>query len=278
MKRHCLALLFWLGFFQLTHGQTNNPTHEGKTVKEWFRVYVNGAGTRPPANFHSVRNGEFFLLPTMKLEADPAWSAFQNFGANAVPFLTQKLSVRTNETAQIQLERRQAVELLHRLGPCARASGPALLALLPAATEQLNEEICGAVHAVHTDAQLITQFLLHSPSTQGAAQFIGFAERLGWSGAEVAQRLGATLTSTNRELAQAAMTLLQNAGVGAAPAVDQIVAALQSKDQELRYLAVRCLAGPLTNAPAARQALRGVAEDANPMVRNVARRTLGLGP
>ena len=274
MKLRRLSLCLWLGFCLGVSGQTNNPTHEGTTIEEWFRVYVSGAGSRVPANQHSVRNGEFFLLPTMKLEADPAWSAFHAFGARAVPVLIQKLSVRTNEPAQAQLERRQAVELLHRLGPCAPAAGPALLALLPAATDQLNEEICGAAHAVHTDGQLINKFLLNTATTLPETEFILFAQRLGWSGTEVAARLGTTLTSTNREVAQAAMTLLENAGADAVPAVERIVTALRSQDQELRYLAARCLAGSLTNTPAARSALQSVLDDPNSMVQSVARRAL----
>lgn len=274
MKPFCFGLLLWLGFCLGAPGQASSPTHEGKSVEEWFQVYVSGAGTRVPANAHSVRNGEFFLLPTMKLEADPALAAFQTFGTNAVPFLIQKLSVRTNESAHVQLERRQAVELLHRLGGRGAAAGPALLALLPAATDQLNEEICGAAHAVHADGQFINRFLLDTATALPETEFIRFAQRLGWSGAEMAQRLGTMLTSTNRELAQAAMTLLENAGAGAAPAVEQIAAALRNQDQELRYLAARCLAGSLTNTPAARLALRSVLDDPNSMVQSVARRAL----
>lgn len=274
MKLSRLCLFLWLGLCLGVVGQTNNLTHEGKSVEEWFRVYVSGAGTRVPANQHSVRNGEFFILPTMKLEADPAWSAFQAFGENAVPFLIQRLRVSAKESEPAKLERRQAVELLHRLGPCARAAGSALLALLPAATEDLNEEICGAAHAVHTDTRLINEFLLGPGKSWSDAQFLRFTRRLGWSSTAVAQRLGGMLNATDRELAREAMGQLETAGAGANAAVDQIAAALRSSDQELRYVAARCLATSLTNTPAARKALQSVLDDSNGMVRSVARRAV----
>lgn len=274
MKLRHLSQLLWLCVGLRVSGQTSSPTHEGKNVEHWFQAYVAGAGTRVSPNAYSARNGEFLLLPTMKTEAEPVWPAFQTLGEKAVPFLIQRLQVNPSETEQTRLERREAVELLHRLGECACPAGSALLALLPAATDEQCNEICAAAHAVHTDPKLIDQFLLGPDNRRPDSELVQFARRLGWSGAEVARRLGAILDSKDRELAREALGLLEAAGVGAIPTVDQIAAALRSSDQEMRYLAARCLAGPLATTPVANQALQSVLDDSNLMVRKVARRTL----
>ena len=70
------------------------------------------------------------------------------------------------------------------------------------------------------------------------------------------------------------MTLLERAGPGSTPALEQITAALKDPDSEVRYLASRSLESIGTNSSHVVAALRTCLQDESVMVRNVASRTL----
>src|SRR5262245_29545239 len=74
-----------------SHSQPCEQTaHSGKTVGEWFQMYVAGAGTRvSPAT--PARNGEFIRLTPDDGKPDPAWQAFDALGERAVPCLVLHL-------------------------------------------------------------------------------------------------------------------------------------------------------------------------------------------
>ena len=103
---------------------------------------------------------------------------------------------------------------------------------------------------------------------------IEIAESTGWEGEEMVHLLGTILQSPDPALRRSAITLLERAGPGARPALEQITAALKDSDQEVRYLASRSLESIATNSPQVVTALRTCLQDENVMVRNVATRTL----
>lgn len=289
-----LALaLFSSAAFSFGQG-SGEPTHQGKTVEDWFQAYVAGADTRTSPTSPSARNGEF-MRPSMEGgKTDPAWQAFEALGEKAVPCLVLHLHAGSRtpgggpavaQSSQIarpelpdperkRLERDQALELIHRLGPRAHATAPALLALLPDSEEAEAEAVCAALQHIRADQPAINQFLLKLGKRGRDTDALRFARRLGWNGPEVARLLGGLSLSSNQEICHGALTLLEAAGQGARPAANQIVEVLKNPDQEIRYLAARSLAQLASNTPVALQALQTLADDRSEMVRNVARRAL----
>ena len=173
-----------------------------------------------------------------------------------------------------QLERREAIELIHRLGMRAHAAAAALLALLPESDEAEAEEICAALQSTRAEPAAINQFLLDLGKRHRDADVLKFAQRLSWNGPEVARLLGELSRSSNQEICRSALTLLEAAGQGARPTANQIVEALKNPDQEIRYLAARSLSALATNTPVALKALQKLTDDKSEMVRNVAFRAL----
>lgn len=254
----------------------HNPMHDGKTVEQWFQAYVASRETRIPANASPVRNGEFLPRAAVHAQPDPAWTAFQALGETAIPGLLRYLNASGEPTTSepAQLAQSQAIDLIHRLGPVAHSAAPALLALLGQIEESQVEAVCAAVSSVRPEPQLINQFLLDLGKAQRDADMLHYARRLGWSGPDVARRLGEVLKSWSREDAHGAIALLETAGPEARPATEAIIFALSHRNQEIRYLAARSLARLADNTPAATKALQGVADDANGMVRTVARKAI----
>ena len=294
-----MAVILALALFALaatSFGQrSNEPTHQGKTVEEWFQEYVAGEETRISPTSTSARNGEFMRASPDGGKPDPAWQAFEALGEKAVPCLVARLRSGPHESSsatatakplptarpeipnpkRAQLERREAIDLIHRLGVRARATAPALLALLPESDEAEAEEICAALQNTRAEPAAINQLLLDLGKRHRDADVLKFAQRLGWNGPEVARLLGEMSQSTHQEICHGALALLEAAGQGARPAANQIVEVLKNPDQEIRYLAARSLSALATNTPVAIKALQALADDQNDMVRRVARRALG---
>jgi len=293
-----LPVIFSLGFLlsaAVSLGQgISEVTHQGRTAEEWFQEYVAGAGTRISPTTPAVMNGEFMRRLPDRGKPDPAWDAFVALGEKAVPCLVVHLRsgsrgpiggpTAAKPSAAVQteppirernlLERRQAIEVIHRLGVAAHAAVPALLALLPEAAEAEVEEVCVALRSLHPDPAAINQFLLGLGQLHRDADVLQFARQLGWSGPEVARQLGGMLRSPEPETCRDAITLLEAAGQGARPAADQIVTTLNNPDPEIRYLAARSLSQLATNTPVAIQALQTLTDDPNDLVRSVVRRAL----
>ena len=292
-----LALLLFLPVAAGLAQSFQKAIYHGRTVEQWFQEYVAGAGTRTPPTAPAMRNGEFMPGPPDPGKSDAAWEAFRALGALAVPYLIQHLPLRTSDPKIVrvaktapafqsespdperkQLERRQAIELIHRLGVSARAAAPALLGLLKQAGEPDAEELCAALRSIRAEPGAINEFLLSLGRQDRNAEVLRYARRLGWNGSKVARLLGKLLRASDPELCHGAILLLEAAGPGARPAAEQIVATLENPDQEVRYLAARCLAQVATNTPVAAKALRSLANDGNNMVRKVARQKLGQLP
>ena len=274
--------------------RSNEPSHQGKTVEEWFQEYVAGADTRISPTSLSARNGEFMRATPDGGKPDLAWQAFEALGEKAVPCLvahlrsgpressSETVTTKPSPTARpkipnperARLECREAIELIHRLGVRAHAAAAALLALLAESDEAEAEEICAALQSTRAEPAAINQFLLDLGKRHRDADVLKFAQRLGWNGPEVARLLGELSRSSNQEICRGALTLLEAAGQGARPAANQIVEALKNPDQEIRYLAARSLSTLVTYTPVALKALQTLADDKSEMVRNVARSAL----
>lgn len=297
-KLFCVAVVSGLSLGLLTTASpaphSDEAAHPGKSVEQWFQEYVAGADTRISLTSPSVRNGEFLRPSSNAEKPDPAWQAFKTLGEKAVPCLVSHLrsgsrdlsggptAAQLSTAAQpelpdpgrMRLERRQAIELIYRLGRCARAATPALLALLPNAAEPETDEVCAALRSIGPDRQASNQFLLDFGKSGREGDLLQFTRRLGWSGPEVARLLGELLRSPNSETCRGAITLLDAAGEAARPAASQIIEVLKHPDPEIRYLAARSLSQLTPPTPAALKALQTLAEDRDEMVRTVARRAL----
>lgn len=247
-----------------------NPRHEGKSVEEWFQIYVAGAAERMPANDSGAMNGEFLRSSPGNAKPEPAWLAIQAIGSNAIPSLVRHLSGDAKE-------RTQAIELMYRLGPAAQTAVPALLALLQPAENTEAEEVRAALRNIPAGQSVINEFLLTLAKQNRNAEFLRHARSLGWSGSNVVQQLGGMLSSSDAALHRDAMALLEAAGEQAVPAVEVIIGALRDPDGEVRYLAARALenigmqATPEMRAQIA-AGLKSCLQDSNPMVSGIARR------
>ena len=245
-------------------------THGGKTLEEWFQIYVAGAAERMPANDSGAMNGEFLRSSPGNAKPEPAWLAIQAIGSNAIPGLVRHLSGDAKE-------RTQAIELIYRLGPAAQTAVPALLALLQPAENAEAEEVYAALRNIPAGQSVINEFLLTLAKQNRHAEFLRHARSLGWSGSNVVQQLGGMLSSSDATLHRDAMALLEAAGEQAVPAVAVIIAALRDPDGEVRYLAARALenigkqATPEMRAQIA-AGLKHCLQDSNPIVSGIARR------
>ena len=225
---------------------------------------------------------------------DPAWEALQVLGPKAVPHLVQYLRIgvmdRTYERVFTNLPpalqgklpnpwqkkwlRIRAIDTLAKLGDQAREASPLLLQSLKQRDPSLRRAVLSAIRSLHVDRRALTAVLLQLGSQRKYVDVIEIAENTGWEGEEMVHLLGTILQSPDPALRRSAITLLERAGPGARPALEQITAALKDSDREVRYLASRSLESIATNTPQVVSALRTSLQDENVMVRNVATRTL----
>ena len=227
-------------------------------------------------------------------ESAPAWIALQALGSNAVPHLVYRLRSgrmdriyergftnlpsalqrRLPNPARKKWYRAQALRAITGLGDAARDASPALLELLQRPDPSLRREAIRALHSIHTDLHLITGTLLQLGAQQRYADVTAIAWETGWEGSELSPLLGKILQSPDVALRRNAISLLERVGRDAAPALEQVTAALKDPDGEVRYLAARSLESIGTNSPEVIAALRASLQDENVMVQNVARRVL----
>jgi HEAT repeat protein len=232
--------------------------------------------------------------PPISPQRDPAWEALRALGPKAVPHLVQYLRIGvmdrtyervfTNLPAALQGKlpnpwqkkwlRIRAIDALAKLGDPAREAATLLLQLLKQRDPSLRRAVLGAIRGLHVDRRAITAVLLQLGSQRKYADVIEIAESTGWEGEEMVRLLGTILQSPDTALRRGAMTLLERAGPGAMPALEQITAALKDPDSEVRYLASRSLESIGTNSSHVVAALRTCLQDENVMVRNAATRTL----
>jgi hypothetical protein len=239
--------------------------------------------------------GQLALLQTLRNPGpDPAWKALQALGSNAVPHLIKRVRlgaldrgyarVFTNlpmviqgklpNPAQKRWYQHRALAAIADLGDAARAATPALLELLPQNDRSLQRSVVTTLCRIHADRRSISKVLLQLGAQHRHREVLDIAQETGWEGLEMAQLLGGLLKSPDVMLRRDAITLLEHAGSGAIPAVQQIIAALGDEDNEVRYMAARCLQAINKASPQVVTALSDSLTDTNVMVQNVSRRTL----
>jgi HEAT repeat protein len=124
------------------------------------------------------------------------------------------------------------------------------------------------------DQRSLNVAMLELGAKRRYADVITIARQSGWKGDDMARLLGAFLRTPDPAVRRDAMRLLEYSGPAAAPALDQIILALEDSDKEIRYLAARSIEAIGTNSPQVIAALRIALDDEHEIVRNVARRAL----
>jgi len=314
-KRLCVIGLVLAGFafllFVSRFLRSDEPTYQGKPVSVWFKEYA-FASNAVLSTVSGIQGGRTVIgqitfgsrmialsssnapVRIWSVTPDPAWTALQALGSNAVPQLVYRLRIgkmdRTYEQvftnlpsalqrklpnpAQKKWFRMRALEAIGKLGDPARAASPALLELLRQNDPWLRRDVVFALRSVHTDRRAISGVLLQLGQQRRYGDVADIAWETGWDGSEMTRLLGRILQSKDPALRRNAMRLLERVGRDAAPALEQVTAALKDSDAEVRYLAARSLEYIGTDSPEVIAALRASLRDENVMVQNVARRVL----
>ena len=271
------------------------PTHKGKTASAWFRDLYESKQANKTVTTMTMPSGP--LLVEIPGDSDPeALEALRALGSHAVTYL-----VATIQHSDSSFERTywrvlgkvpswlqwlfpkpvprswlasQAAATLPELGPEARSAIPALVAcsktrdpwLKPAARDALGrmrprfDELAPCLHNLARQreyaavASLIWDLHLREPETVALLCQAGRAP--------------------DSRVRRTVLTLLEQQGPDAAPAVPLLATTLDDPDSEVRYLSARALGEIGTNARPALEALKRACHDTNVMVQSASARAI----